>query len=98
MHDIVKFKVVDEYGLWPGLLSDVAKKYGYFKSSETADSDFILHLGNFNPSNQNCLVLDDAYNVRYNYLYCKGISYKRAKWLFEINVFSELVPTATKII
>ena len=89
IHDIVTFKVVDEYDLWSGLLSDINKKYGAFKSSEVPNPDLILNLGNFSQSDLNCLTLDDRYNVRYNYLYCKGVSYKRAKWRFEISGFED---------
>lgn len=87
IHNIVKFKIVDKNNFFNRLFSDVFVQYKNFESEEIDKPDITIYLGNFTSSNQDCCILDDKYYVREDYLYCKGDSYKLAKWEFEISGF-----------
>ena len=86
IHDIVTFKIVDQTGFFDRLLSNVYVQYKNFETEEISNPDFIVYLGNFSPSNQDCYILDDRYYIKKDYFYCRDTR-KLAKWEFEMNGF-----------
>ena len=88
IHDIVRFKIVDERNFLTKIFNAIKEEYKNFKSKKEIDPpDFIVYLGKFIPDNQDCRILDDTYYIKEDYLYCKGASYKLAKWKLEISGF-----------
>lgn len=59
-------------------------EYKNFESSSINNPDFVVYLGDFTPSIQDCYILDDLFYIKNDYLYSQD-SYKFAKWKFEIS-------------
>ena len=86
IHDIVTFKIIDQTNFLDKLLSNVDKQYKNFETKKISNLDFIVYLGNFSPSTQDCYIIDDQYYVKKDYFYCKD-SRKLTKWDFEMRGF-----------
>lgn len=81
LHDILKFKIATNNKF--NLLKDINFFFSYFESKPHIDSDIILNIGRFAPSNENCTLVDHKYFIKENYFYCRD-SDGRAKWEVEI--------------
>jgi hypothetical protein len=88
IHDIVRFKIIDERNFLTKIFNTIGEEYKNFESEKEIDNlDFIIYIGKFIPDNQHCHILDETYYIKEDYLYCKGDSYKLAKWKFELSGF-----------
>lgn len=85
IHNIVKFKIAAPTSILKFKFDNIYGCYENFESPENHDLDFMIILGDFNPSNQNCSILEDKYYISQDYIYCKRDSYKFTKWEFEIS-------------
>jgi hypothetical protein len=86
IHDVVTFKIINKANFLSRLLSNINLEYKNFETEEINDPDFTIYLGDFHPSNQECVILDNEYYVKEDYFYCED-SYKIAKWGFEMSGF-----------
>lgn len=88
IHGIVKFKIVNTTPFeWQ--FSNIYGAYKNFETDEIDNFDFVVYLGKFTPSNQDCYILEDKYYVREDYFYCKKASYKFTNWEFEMYGFED---------
>jgi hypothetical protein len=58
--------------------------------------DFEVISSPFKPDLENCVILDDKYYIKYNYIYCKD-KYKSLGWEIEIKNFEGNSPTSVRI-
>lgn len=79
IHDIVKFKVIANK-----ISTRMDIEYRNFESGEIDAPDFTIYLGEFIPSNEGCIILDNTYYIKKDYFYCSD-SYKIGKWKVEIS-------------
>ena len=69
------------------LIPDLSRPFRYFQVANLdRDPDIILEVGDFEPDNQGCYLVDHQLHVRENYLYCED-AYRTARWRVEINGF-----------
>lgn len=87
VHDVVRFKIVEKTGFLKRYLSGTEIQYKNFEADRSDDLDFVVRLGEFTPRNTDCIVLDDKYYIKRDYIFCEEDSYKLAKWKFEISGF-----------
>ena len=86
IHDVVTFKIVNNAGLLSRVLPFWDIELRDFESGANTEPDFTVFLGKFNPSVSDCLVMDDKFYIKKDYLYCSD-SYKYAKWQLMISGF-----------
>jgi hypothetical protein len=84
IHDIVTFRLISEKS--NSVIKKLRDEYANFETTHVSNPDFVVYLGGFSPSQENCSILDNDYYLKKDYLYCKD-SYQRAKWKFEISGF-----------
>ena len=84
LHQLVTFKTAFNPGLWGGIFRGWDIELQGFESEQESAPDFVVSLGRFTPSNQDCCILDDKYYVKDDYFYCQD-SYKYAKWELEMS-------------
>lgn len=65
------------------LLRDINLRFSYFQVDEIDRNDLTINIGEFEPSNRGCYVVDRKYHVGEDYVYCRD-SESRARWEFEI--------------
>jgi len=86
IHNVVNFKIVDN----PSFLSKVPPFWDIelrgFESEPEAEPDFTVFLGKFKPPISDCLILDNKFHIKEDYLYCSD-SHKRAKWRLSMSGF-----------
>lgn len=88
IHDIVKFKIVNtNHFKWQ--FSNIYEAYKNFETERMDNLDFIVYLGKFTPSNQDCYIINNKYYVKEDYFYCERDSYKFANWEFEMSGFED---------
>lgn len=78
IHNMIKFKIVAER--FSGRL-DI--EYKNFECNHSDDFDFIISIGDFIPSNDDCIIADKTYYIKKNYFYCKD-SHKFGSWKIEL--------------
>jgi hypothetical protein len=86
IHDVVNFKVVNNAGLLNKILPFWDIELRDFESRLYAEPDFTVHLGEFSSPNIDCLIMDDKFYMKEDYLYCSD-SYKYAKWKLMMSGF-----------
>lgn len=86
IHDILRLKIVVNRKL--GLMRLLNPEYYFFEVDEVADPDIILNIGKFTPSNDDCYIVDDKYDIKENYFYCEDYE-GDVKWKVEIYGFEE---------
>ena len=86
IHDLVTFKIINRSNFINRVSSTVNLEYKNFETEKVDNPDFIIYLGDFAPSNQECRILDNHYYVKKDYFYCTD-SFKIAKWKFEMSGF-----------
>jgi hypothetical protein len=88
IHDIVKFKITHTSPFeWQ--FGNIYGAYKNFETTKTDNLDFVVHLGKFTTSNQDCYIINNKYYVKEDYFYCKKDSYKLTNWEFEMSGFEE---------
>jgi len=85
LHNILNFKIVTSSRL--KILNDLNFMFSYFES-EKNNSDVILNIGKFTPSDEHSTLVDHKYHIKDNYFYCKDKEGK-AKWEVEIFGFED---------
>ncbi|NIO44345.1 MAG: hypothetical protein GTN36_02215 [Candidatus Aenigmarchaeota archaeon] len=83
IHDIISFKIIDKNNFFKKKFSRFETSYSYFQVNKLSNPDIIINIGPFQPSNNNCKVLDGRFHIKKDYLFCND-SYKLAKWKLEI--------------
>lgn len=86
IHNLIEFQVVRDKGM--DRFKDLNLPYSYFEVEKIKNPDIILNIGAFNPSNENCYLVDHKYYIRDNYFYCKD-SGGTAHWEVEIKGFEK---------
>ena len=86
IHGIVTFKIINKSKILNRPFNNIDLEYKNFESDNSCDPDLTFHIGDFTPSNQECIVLDNEYYVKEDYFYCRD-TYKIAKWRFEMSGF-----------
>ena len=79
IHNIVNFKVVNSAQFLDKFLPFWDIELRDFESRQEVEPDFTVFLGKFSASSSDCLILDDRFYIKEDYLYCSD-SYKWAKW------------------
>lgn len=79
IHDIVEFRIISEK-----ISKRLEIEYKNFESGDSDDPDFTIYLGKFKPGNDRTLVIDNTYNIKEGYIYCKD-SYKYGSWKLEVS-------------
>ena len=93
IHDIVTFKIVNTNPFkWQ--FSNIYGAYKNFEVEEIDNLDFVVYLGKFIPSNQDCYIINNKYYVKKDYFYCERDAYKFGKWEFEMSGFEDGITTA----
>lgn len=89
IHDILKFKIITKKRLkWN--LKNIYGSFSNFETNNIDKTDFEVYIGDFEPSNDNCKILENKYYIKKNYFYCKKDMYKFTNWKFEMsNIDSE---------
>lgn len=64
-------------------------RYSKYKTqfAPNREIDFVININKFKPNLHNCVIEDDKYYIKENYLYCKEDSYKILKWEIEFENF-----------
>lgn len=62
-----------------------SSSYSHYRTDFLSNDelDFIVRLGEFTPNLDDCIILDDKYYLKNNYIYCIGDHYKMLKWKIE---------------
>ncbi|GAB6056780.1 hypothetical protein JCM15415_20960 [Methanobacterium movens] len=85
IHDIVKFKLVG-----PKTFVETSRYSNYrSKTLDNKEIDFTININGFAPKTDDCLLLDDKYYVKEDYIYCKNEKYKSLKWEIELTNFEK---------
>lgn len=79
IHDVVKFTIRSEH-----IPERMAVEYANFEADHIANPDFIVEIGDFIPSNEDCYIIDHTYYIKKGYFYCKD-SYKFGKWMIQVS-------------
>ncbi|GAB4315545.1 MAG: hypothetical protein Kow0019_15730 [Methanobacteriaceae archaeon] len=86
IHNLIKFQIVrDKYN---DRFKDLNLPFSFFEVDNTTNPDIILNIGPFNPSNDECYLIDHKYYIKENYFYCKD-SGGLANWEVEIKCFEK---------
>jgi len=86
IHDVLKIQLKRSKKL--DLMRGFDLELFPFGVEDVTDPDIIFNVGKFNPSNDNCYIVDHKYYVKDNYFYCKD-SAGKVKWEVEIFGFEE---------
>lgn len=86
IHNILKFCVINNFISLPKFLPSYRTEYENFESYVDGDFQITFKFCNFNPLNNDCIILDNKYFLKKDYFYCED-SYKGAKFKFEITGF-----------
>ncbi|NMB51661.1 MAG: hypothetical protein GX999_04990, partial [Bacteroidales bacterium] len=62
----------------------MAVEYENFETDHINNPDFIIEIGDFKPSNDDCYIIDHTYYIKKGYFYCKD-SYKFGKWMIQVS-------------
>ena len=91
IHNVVKFKVIDNLSPFTDILNDSDMEYGNMRYNEYNDKfDFIVYLGSFKPKINDCYIIADKYFIKRNYFLLRNeFFHKFAKWNVEISNFDE---------
>lgn len=81
IHDLLSFSVQGESQSW--IKASIHTEYQNFISKMEQDLDLTIIIGDFHPDYVDCIVLDNTFYVKQDYLYCED-SYKRAQWKLEL--------------
>jgi hypothetical protein len=69
------------------LIPEISQPFRYFQVARLErEPDIILEVGDFEPDNHGCYLVDHQFYVRENYLYCED-AYRSARWRVEIKGF-----------
>ncbi len=79
IHDIVKFTIRSGY-----ISKRMVVEYVNFEKDNITNPDFIIEIGDFKPSNDDCYIIDHTYYIKEGYFYCKD-SYKFGKWSIQVS-------------
>ena len=79
IHDVVKFTIQSE-----NIPKRMAIEYANFEKDHINNPDFIVEIGNFVPSKEDCYIVDHTYYIKEGYFYCKD-SYKFGKWMIQVS-------------
>lgn len=84
IHDIVKFKITAlTVPQWK--LKNITGMYANFEVPFCENVDFDVIFGEFDPSNEDCIILENNVFVKKDYLYVKRDTYKFTHWEFELS-------------
>lgn len=84
IHDLLKIEISSDIPFRKSIFEDLNFPFSYFSVEELdEDPDIVLNIGEFDPSNNNCNVLDYKYNIKENYFFCTE-NIPDAKWSVEI--------------
>jgi len=86
LHDILRIKIVMNRRC--GLMRILNPEYSFFEVNKVDNPDIILNIGKFQPSNDDCYVVDSKYYIKENYFYCKD-SENNVRWEVELFGFEE---------
>jgi hypothetical protein len=90
IHNIITFKIINNTNFIHKKFSNLEIQYQNFECKKKIEkTDFTVIIGEFKTDTNNCIILDDNFYVKENYIYCKQDSYKIAKWRFEITGFEK---------
>lgn len=84
IHNILKFKIISN----KRFKFNLKNIYGSFENFETKEidkADFEVYLGDFEPANHECHILENKYYIKNDYFYCKKDMYKFTNWEFEMD-------------
>jgi hypothetical protein len=81
IHDLLSLRVLMRSQPW--IHSAIHTEYQNFFSNAISNPDLTVIIGNFEPDNNDCTILDNTFHIKQDYIYCKD-SYKRAHWKFEL--------------
>lgn len=82
IHNILKISLEKEKNF--DLMRGLDLEMSFFRvNEEIKDPDIIIKLGEFQPSNEDCYVVDHKYHIKENYIYCKD-SADNLNWEIEI--------------
>lgn len=81
IHDILKFQIVLDQKF--NFIDYLNIEHRFFEVENVDKPDIILNIGKFEPSNEDCYVVDSKYYIKDNYFYCKD-SVDKTKWEVEI--------------
>jgi len=98
VHDILKFKIIEDEWLIDPLFIRPGRGYNYLRKEDVpaGDCDLTVEIGDFVPSKDDCLVLEDKYYIKDNYLYCQD-HYKVLSWAIEWQGFEKDRPITVKV-
>lgn len=83
-HNLLQMGVRGEHG--NKFMNYMEREYSYFKRDSSPKSELIIIIGDFEPKNEDCTIINHKYFVKKNYFYCED-SYKVVKWKVEIENF-----------
>lgn len=86
IHSVVNFRIVNNASFLRRVLPFWDIELRDFESEPGAEPDFTVFLGRFKPPISDCLVLDNRFHVKEDYLYCSD-SHKYAKWRLSMSGF-----------
>lgn len=78
IHDVVKFTIRSEK-----IPKRMAIEYINFEKDHIANPDFVVEIGDFTPSNDDCYIIDHTYYIKDDFFYCKD-SYKFGRWMIQV--------------
>lgn len=81
IHDLLSIQMISENTYSP--FDDVNRPLSYFKTDRDVSPDIRLKIGRFEPSIDDCTIIDHKYHVKDNYIYCNGFS-GLSRWRFEV--------------
>lgn len=84
IHDRVKFRIISSERDNIQYTYFLPDDYCYYETEYIDKPDFIVRIGSFIPENSDCVILDNKFFIKNNYLYCWE-KYKSAKWSFEVS-------------
>lgn len=79
IHGVVNFTIKSNR-----VTNRMAVEYENFETNHIDDPDFIIEIGNFEPSNDDCYIIDHTYYIKDGYFFCKD-SYKFGKWMIQVS-------------
>lgn len=92
IHGIITFKIADNTGLLDRVLAPLFASWDIelqgFDRNSVGAPDFVVSIGKFNPNNRSCIIVDDDFHIKEDYLYCRD-HYKYAKWQLEMFGFEQ---------
>ena len=85
IHDLCSFKLISNLR-FGGFLADRNFEYQYFKVDDVYEPSFVIKVGDFKPSIDDAIYIDDKYFIRDNYLFLKD-SDGKCTWNIQIKDF-----------